>query len=82
MITTLLILINISGNAREKTPASDNLSLIDIWLGMCTIFVALAIFEYAIVIRVKHHCVAAPRKRDQTVKVSLLEIKVKFDDET
>lgn len=71
LITALLILINISGSAREKTPASDNLSLIDIWLGLCIIFVTLAIFEYALVIRVKHHWVAAPVGRDQTVKVNL-----------
>ena len=70
LITTLLILINISASAREKMPPSESLSLIDIWLGLCTIFVTLAIFEYAVVIRVKHHWITPPGRRDQTLKVS------------
>ena len=70
LITTLLILINISASAREKMPPSESLSLIDIWLGLCSIFVTLAIFEYAVVIRVKHHWITPPGRRDQTLKVS------------
>ena len=70
LITTLLILINISASAREKMPPSESLSLIDTWLGLCTIFVTLAIFEYAVVIWVKHHWITPPGRRDQTLKVS------------
>ena len=48
LITTLLMLINISGVARQNTPVSDTFSLIDLWLITCVIFVALAIFEFAL----------------------------------
>ena len=72
LFTTLLILINTSGNAREKTPTSDSFSLIDLWLGICMFFAALAIFEYAIVIRVKYHWKLTPGRTEQTTKVNLL----------
>ena len=49
------MLINISGAARESSPASDTFSLIDLWLLTCTIFVALALFEYAIVIKIRYN---------------------------
>ena len=54
LITTLLMLINISASAREKSPVSDTFSLIDLWLLTCTIFVAMALFEYAIVIQIRY----------------------------
>ena len=54
LITTLLMLINISGAARQNTPVSDSFSLIDLWLLTCTIFVALAIFEFALVVKMRY----------------------------
>ena len=54
LITTLLMLINISASAREKSPVLGTFSLIDLWLLTCTIFVAMALFEYAIVIKIRY----------------------------
>ena len=73
LVTTLLTLINTSGSAREKTPAADSYSLMDLWLGLCTIFVVSAIFEYAIIIRVKYHWGASQDTRDKIVKVSFIK---------
>ena len=50
----LLMLVNISWSAREAAPVSASLSLLDLWLLACTVFVALALFEYAIVVKMKY----------------------------
>ena len=73
LVTTLLMLINTSGDAREKSAASDSFSLIDLWLGLCTIFVVSAIFEYAIIIRVKYHWGASQDTTGKLVKVSFIK---------
>ena len=52
MVTILLMLINLSGKTHEKTPSSDTFSMIDLWLLICIIFVALALLEYGFVIRI------------------------------
>ena len=71
LITTLLMLINISGSARESSPASDTFSLIDLWLLTCTIFVALALFEYAIVIKIRYNNRGTPEGHNRCTRVSL-----------
>ena len=68
LITTLLMLINISASAREKSPVSDTFSLIDLWLLTCTIFVAMALFEYAIVIQIRYQ--PQPQGHSRCTKVS------------
>ena len=54
LITSLLMLINISGTAHQNTPASDTFSILDLWVLTCIIFVTLALFEYALVIKIKY----------------------------
>ena len=54
LITILLMLINISGEAHKNTPSSDTFSMIDLWILICIIFVSLALFEYGLVIKIKY----------------------------
>ena len=70
LITTLLMLINISSSARENSPVSDTFSLIDLWLLTCTIFVAMALFEYAIVIKIRYTKRSLAEGHSQCTRVS------------
>ena len=74
LITTLLMLINISSSARENSPVSDTFSLIDLWLLTCTIFVAMALFEYAIVIKIRYTKRSLAEGHSQCTRVSPVTI--------
>ena len=55
LVVALLMLVNISGTARGAAPVSAAaFSLLDLWLLACTASVALALFEYAIVVKMKY----------------------------
>ena len=54
LITILLMLINLSGTAHQNTPASDTFSILDLWVLTCIILVTLALYEYALVIKLKY----------------------------
>ena len=72
LVTTLLILINTSGRARDNAPASDTFTLIDLWLLLCTVFVTLALFEYAIVIKVKYNSTSVTGCPNGCIRVSVV----------
>ena len=50
LITIYLVLANTGNSARENSPTSGETTLIDIWLQICQAFVALALFEYALLL--------------------------------
>ena len=67
LITILLMLMNMSGRAREDTPSSDTFSMIDLWILLCIIFVTLALLEYGLVIKIRYS------NREPTEQVHVLE---------
>ena len=51
LVTVFLMLINISNSSHSQNPMTRYLNALDIWLITCIIFVAMALFEYAILLR-------------------------------
>ena len=50
LITTLLMLINISNSVSEDVPPSSEQSAVQYWVNSCLIWVGLALLEYALVL--------------------------------
>jgi hypothetical protein len=65
LVTLLLMLINLSGNASYQSPSKSKLTALDSWLLACVLFVTAALFEYAHILRIKLY---SHSKSDQTKK--------------
>lgn len=48
LVTVFLTLANISSSERNRAPKADGLTSMDAWLLACMLFVASAVFEYAL----------------------------------
>ena len=53
LVTVLLTIVNISNSARDGAPKADKITALDAWLLACQTFVALALLEYAVLLRLR-----------------------------
>lgn len=53
LVTIFLMLVNVSNAASVINPKSEGLTAMDLWLLICMVFVAFALFEYAILLKIR-----------------------------
>ena len=52
LVTSFLVLVNISNEANDEINGSTSFTALDFWLISCKAFVAFGIFEYAVLLRI------------------------------
>ncbi|XP_066987315.1 gamma-aminobutyric acid receptor subunit rho-1-like [Macrobrachium rosenbergii] len=53
IITSLLAVVNMLGSLSQRAPETSYMKAVDVWLFICIIHVALALFQYGIVITIR-----------------------------
>ncbi len=64
LVTLLLMLINISGQASAVSPTRNKLDALSMWMLACTVFITAALFEYAYLLRIIYHGCGKALKTD------------------
>lgn len=64
LVTIFLMLVNVANTARNDSPLTSGLTALDVWLLSGMLFVALCLFEYAVLLYLRFHT-KAPKVRDK-----------------
>ncbi|XP_064100969.1 glycine receptor subunit alpha-2-like [Macrobrachium nipponense] len=53
VITSLLTMISMYGNVLERSPETSYMKAVDVWLVLCILHIALALFQYAVILTIR-----------------------------
>ena len=71
LVTIFLMMVNISNSANEKAPEAQGLTALDVWIWGCILFVAAALFEYAVLLKLKFPDISKIQVSNEHAKTKL-----------